>query len=121
MAENITKEHLKKIGERMKLIRAELNLSHQEIQDELELPGATMSRLETGKGIQVLNLLKLISKLDSEHYNVKWFLLYDNSKEFKKNEDNLSQFTFNRKEFLEQNNKVIEESLKLKALASKIK
>lgn len=112
--------HFEEIGHRIKIIRDELNLSHKEIETKLNLPGATMTRLETGKGILVFNLLKILYELEKRDYNIKWIMSFDNGNEFKKNDDNLSLFTFDRKEFHEAAKNVISETQKMIKLANNI-
>jgi len=89
----LTKDHLVRIGQRMKSIRNELGLSSQAFTKRLQLPGAVMTRFENGDGIQIFNLLQIISWLNTEGYNIKWFLLFDNDNEFKKNENSLALYT----------------------------
>lgn len=114
---DVSKEHLKRIGKRIEMIRLEMGMNQNQMQEKYNLPGATMSRLETGKGVQIFNLLKLVNALDKENYNIKWIFKFDNSDEFKTNEDTLTVFTFNKKDFIDQTKKVKEEMDKLQDLA----
>lgn len=121
----LSKEHLKRIGKRMRQIRTKHQMTAGDFTEKLNLAGAVMSRFENGKGIQIFNLLTILSWLDSEGYNIKWFLLYDNDHEFEKNEDSLALYTdtmpkhtLAKKQLLEQANQLENQAKAIEKIAN---
>lgn len=87
-------DHLMRIGKRLKGIRTlDKKLSIEQLNELLDLPGAALNRFESGKGVNIFALLSITSWLNSQNINLKWFFLYDNSKEFKLNDNELSLYS----------------------------
>ena len=96
-----------KIGLRLKELRLQEGLKHQEIQDELQLTNNAVHRIEFGKGGTIENFIALVQFFSSRGYNIDWMLSEQNAMLFKKTDQSL-YFEFDKLKIKEQAEEVIE-------------
>lgn len=89
---DLSKEHLTRIGERLRTIRDEVQIGSIQLTEKLNLPGAVITRFENGKGVNILNFLTILRWAKDEGYNLKWFISYNNDSEFKRGEDTIAMY-----------------------------
>ncbi|POS00919.1 helix-turn-helix protein [Flavobacterium croceum DSM 17960] len=77
-------DYLKMVGERIRLIRKELQITQQKLEEDTGLNPPTVQRLENGKGGTIPALITILNYFHKKGYNLKWFILDNNSNELKK-------------------------------------
>lgn len=126
--EELTQEHLIRIGKRFRGIRKSKNINQLDFTEMLSLKGGALQRFENGHGIQIINLLSIITWLDEEGYNIKWLLLYDNEGEFQLKSDGISTLSgfgnvadiLRKQEIVQSIEELIQKTEKIKITVNKL-
>lgn len=113
------KEHLIRVGKRIKEIRlAEGGIQHK-LEEELGIASLSFNRIEFGKGGALTSFIAILQYFSDLGYNLKWILEFDNSNELKK-KDQIYTFDINKDEIKKSTTKLTKEITNLTKLIDKI-
>lgn len=84
---DLQKEHFKIIGTRLRELRIACNTTIADLEEYLDLPSGTIFNLETGKGVNGISFVAIVTFFSQKGYSYKWILNYDNDADFKKEND----------------------------------
>ena len=112
-------EKFKNIGERIKILRSEIGLTQTQIEEECNIPGLTLHRIEFGIGGTIPNFIAILQFFEERGYNLEWILSTDNKNLFKQKEINLS-IEYEKDKVVNSVEKIYHEVDKLKAILKKM-
>ena len=101
-------ERFLSVGEKIKLIRKELELTQPVLEDLIQVPRATMHRLEFGIGGSIPAFLAVLQFYADKGYSLQW-LLEDNASVMKM-KDKVLSFDFDKSK-MEKSMKTIQEEV----------